>query len=403
MRNLTRYLLWIFVFTVPWDHLALPFVGSLSRAFGLAVVPVAVLSATVQGRIRKPDAVFGFAIAFSVWGALTLLWTISYEDTLVLAVTTAQLVCSVWVIREFVRTSDEMETLLAAICFGLFVPLIDLLNNFRIDSRAGIGYESRYTGSGLNADQVGLYLVLGLPIAWHLLMHRRGIVRVVAAIYVVTAPLGLILTATRGAFVACFVALLIIPLTLRKSVRSYALAGAILIAAAISAVLVAPSANWARIEGTGTELVEGGSMSGRTDIWDASLRAFPQRPLLGAGLGAHGVAIEPFTHKRMPAHNTALEVLVEDGIVGLCLFIGLIVACGWTIVRLQPSHRVLWGVISLTWLVASVSGSTLTVKFTWVLFGLIAAQSGLRRPASDVVRVEPASRAAGRSLRTAAI
>ncbi len=132
MRKLTRYLLWAFVFTVPWDNFPLPVVGSVSRVFGLAVIGAAILTTAMEGRFRKPDAILGFAIAFSVWGTLSLLWTISYENTIVVATTLAQLVASVWVIREFVRTREEMQPLLVAICFGLFVPLVDLLNNFRI-------------------------------------------------------------------------------------------------------------------------------------------------------------------------------------------------------------------------------------------------------------------------------
>ena len=34
MRKVTRYLLWAYVLTVPWDNFALPLVGTLSRASG---------------------------------------------------------------------------------------------------------------------------------------------------------------------------------------------------------------------------------------------------------------------------------------------------------------------------------------------------------------------------------
>ena len=72
-------------------------------------------------------------------------------------------------------------------------------------------------------------------------MHRRGIVRVAALIYFVTAPVGLLLTATRGAFVAGLAAYAIVPLTLpRQSLRSYALAGVLLILGTVSAALVVP-------------------------------------------------------------------------------------------------------------------------------------------------------------------
>jgi len=104
MRRLTRYLLWAFVFTVPWDNFPLPFVGSVSRVFGLALVGAAVMTTAMTGRFRKPDAVLGFSIAVSVWGALSLMWSISYDITVVAATTLAQFVASVWVIREFVRT-----------------------------------------------------------------------------------------------------------------------------------------------------------------------------------------------------------------------------------------------------------------------------------------------------------
>src|SRR3954453_13614574 len=171
MRKITRYLLWAFLFTVPWDNLPLPVVGSVSRVFGLALAGMAILSAAMQGRLRRPGAVLGFATAYSLWGALSLLWTVSDGSTSVRVVTVAQFVISMWVIREFVRTREQVEPLLAAVCLGLFVPLVDLLNNFRLGNTVN-RWDGRFSGNGLNADLIGLYLVLGLPIAWHLIMNR---------------------------------------------------------------------------------------------------------------------------------------------------------------------------------------------------------------------------------------
>jgi O-antigen ligase len=398
MRKLTRYLLWAFVFTVPWDNFPLPVVGSISRLFGLALVGAAVLTTIIDGRFRKPDAILGCTIAFSLWGALSLLWTMSYGNTVVLTITYMQFAASVWVIRELVRTREQMEPLLAAICFGLFVPLADLLNNFRLDRRIS-KFSNRFSGNGLNADQVGVYLVLGLPIAWHVLMHRRGIVRVVAVTYVVAAPVGLLLTGTRGAFIAGIVALTIVPLSLpRQSLRSYALAAVMLTLGTVAAVQFVPQDNWKRIMGITSE-IEGGSMSGRRQIWDAGLQAFPQRPLLGAGLGAYGEAVG----RRMAAHNLALGLLVEEGILGLCLFAGILLACARTIVRSPPPHRATWSVLGLTWVVAGLAGSPENAKLTWVLIGLIAAQSGLTKTGPHVSPIEPVRRTASDSLRPATV
>ncbi|MEO8256954.1 MAG: O-antigen ligase family protein [Acidobacteriota bacterium] len=404
MRRLTRYLLWAFVFTVPWDNFPLPFVGSVSRVFGLAVIACVVLTTAMQGRFRKPDAVLTFSIAFGLWGALSLLWTLSYGSTFVLAITYLQLVASVWVIRECVRTREEVQPLLAAICLGLFVPLLSLFNNFRIGTTIN-PYESRFSGNGANANQIGLYLVLGLPIAWHLIMNRRGVIRVAALIYFVAAPVGLLLTATRGAFVAGLVAMTIVPLTLpRQSLRSYLLTGVMLAACALAVATVVPRANLERILGTASEVTEGGRMSGRTAIWNAGLQAFPDRPLLGAGLGAYGAAVGPYSPNRgMSAHNLALGLLVENGIVGLGLFAAVLGACAWTILHSPPPHRALWGVILLTWVAGGLSGSPESVKFTWVLFGLVAAQSGLTRTARKALAREQASRRDSDAWRAATI
>jgi O-antigen ligase len=381
-RDVTRYLLWIFVFTAPWDTIALPYVGSVSRAAGLAVSGAALVTVALEGRLRKPDAVLVLAIAFAVWNVLSLMWTIAYATTYVVASTYVQLILSVVMIREFVRTEKQMQSMWAALCFGLFIPLIDLLNNFRLDAGT-LQDRNRFTGFGFNADAIGLFLVLGVPIGWHLLIHGRGLVRFTALTYAVAAPLGLLLTATRGAFVAGFAAFAIVPLTLyRQSWRTRATAVGLLLVAALAAVIFVPQDNWDRVLSTGTEVKEG-SMSGRTELWNAGWQAFPARPLIGAGPGAFGEAVAPYLQTYVAAsgvvsaHNVMVGTLVEYGIIGLSLFVGIFAAAFRASVRAPYPYGALCGVLVLTWLVGGMSGNPEMLKFTWVLLGLISAQSGL--------------------------
>jgi O-antigen ligase len=401
VRNLTRYFLWAFVFTVPWDNFALPLVGSVSRAFGLAAITAAFVTAVALGRFRKPDAILGFAIAFSVWNLLSLVWTIAYDNTVVLAITYVQLAISLWVIREFARTGEQVDHLLTALCFGLFVPLLALLNNFRLGTGIQID-DRRFSALGLNADAIGLLLVLGLPIAWHLVMRSRSIVRLVALIYMVTSPVALLLTGTRGAFVAGLAALAIVPITLpRKSLRFYVLAGAAVTAGVVAMAVFVPAASWERIGSTSTELSEGGHMSGRVDIWNAGLQAFPQRPLFGAGAGAYGTAVDPYLRNyrgTISAHNVVIGLLVEQGILGLTLFGAMFGACAWRAFHSPPSFRALWSVMIVTWLVGGLSGNPEGLKITWVLFGLISAQSAVTGTAKESAGVTPGSRSGAQLL-----
>ena len=88
-------------------------------------------------------------------------------------------------------------------------------------------------------------------------------------------------------------------------------------------------------------------MSGRTDIWRAGLTVFPDTPLLGVGAGAYGPAVEHLLYKAHAPHNMPLAVLVELGIVGLCIFAALLGACALTIFRMPSPDWKLWSALML--------------------------------------------------------
>jgi O-antigen ligase len=102
-----------------------------------------------------------------------------------------------------------------------------------------------------------------------------------------------------------------------------------------------------------------------------------------------GAAIDPYfpnNNKSVAAHNATIGLLVQVGIVGLVLFAGIFGACAWTIFRSPLPYAALCGVLLLTWLVGSMSDNLENRKITWLLFGLVAAQSGLANTATGLVR-----------------
>jgi len=389
MANLTRFLLILYLFTVSWDTVPLPLIGSVSRAAGLAAIAAAIATKAMNGRLRRPDAVLMCAIAFSVWSVLSLLWTIAYQDTVTRAITYAQLVGSVWLMREFVRTREQVEPLIAAFCLGLFVPLIDLLINFATGAAIGQG-STRFSGAELNADVLGLSLALGLPIAWHMILDRRGILRAMFVVYFGVTPLALLLTGTRGAFLASIVAFTFVPLTVfRHSFRMFAFTGTLVTVAITAAILVVPRSNVERIFSISDEIMNGGTMTGRTNLWKLGLERFPERPFIGFGAGSYGAVLEPSVRYENPhSHNVAIGLLVEEGIIGLGMFAALLAACAWAVIVSPRGQRALWGVLLLTWCVSAMSINLEQVKLTWVLFGFIAVQKGLVPPTTETLTAE---------------
>jgi O-antigen ligase len=377
VRSATRTLLWLFVFSVPWGLDAFPGVGTVTSVLGIVTLGAGVLTKITETRLRKPSLIFWFALTFTVSSALSLLWTISFEETFGRVITYIQLLGLVWIVWEFARGADEQQTLFTAFCCGTFIPIVSLLRNYGADIRIHQD-DLRYSASGINANHLALTLVIGFPIAWHLFLRHTRLVRYMAACYCIVAPVAIVLTGGRGAFIAGLLALSIVPLTLRReSSRLWLPVLAMVVVGAVAMAAILPSSSWSRILTIGEEL-QSGTMSGRTLIWDAGWRVFLQRPILGAGAGAFPEAVEPVLNRPRAAHNVPLSLLVEQGVVGLFLFSSLLLACAWTIAGLPPPERNLWAVLLLTWLIGVMSIDWHYDKVTWLLFGLLAAQSAAR-------------------------
>jgi O-antigen ligase len=203
-----------------------------------------------------------------------------------------------------------------------------------------------------------------------------------------------LLTATRSATLAAAVALSIVPLTLPiRSMRSFLVSTALLVAVGGAAAVVVPDRTWARVFTIREEFAEGGSMTGRKEIWEAGLAVFPSRPLLGTGTGTYGEAIETGVNaKSNAAHNLLVGMLVEHGIVGFLIYAALLGACAVSIMRMPPPERKLFSVLMLCWLIGALSNNWELKKGTWLLFGLVAAQSAADRVGS---RLSPSQRLTG--------
>jgi O-antigen ligase len=372
MRKLMFWLLSVLVFSIPWDQFFVAFgFSSLSRLLGAAALATGVLTVAVSGRLQRPGAVLFLAAAFTMSSLLSLLWTIAPGETIDRVLTYVQLLGVVWLVREFIHTREEHQSLMLAYCLGGYVCIVDLMNRFIFGQEFGA---YRYSAGYANPNDLGLTLALGVPMAWQLFLNRRGTIRILAATYLPLAALAILLTASRGAFVALIVASSIVPLTLRgRSFRSVILMVALLLVTVELATLIVPQYNWDRVLSTAEE-ARSGTMSRRTDIWSAGLQIFRENPLLGVGAGAFGAAIGPFIENQTSAHNAYIAVLVEQGVIGFFVFAGLLAACVHCVYHLPQPDRKVWAVLGLAWLVGVMSGAWQYHKVTWLLFGLMAAQ-----------------------------
>ena len=373
MRKVTRGMLLLFVSSVPWGLVvSAEALGTITRLLGFATIAIAGVTVLVERKVRKPGAIFWLGSMFAIAAVASLLWTISTEATLAQAQTYVQLAALVWVITEFSRTREEHETLLLAFCIGTLVLAADTLRNVGAGVEFGRG-ESRYTASGTNPNYVGFTMAMCIPIAWHLFFRHRGAKRGLAILCCLAAPVVILLTAGRGALIGGLLASSIVPLNMKRSSALTAVKIVFMLCvAATAAAFVVPEGSWRRLA-TAKQEIATKSIGGRTDIWAVAWRVFPERPVLGSGAGTFPDAVEP-VYQRAGAHSTWLALLVEQGVVGVSLFLVVIGACVWRVVRLPAEMRTLWGVLMATWLLFAFSGDSHSEKLTWMLFGLLAAQ-----------------------------
>jgi len=375
MRKVTLLLLWLFICSVPWGiDWTLLEIGTITRLLGIIAIGVGLLATASEGRIRRPGAIFWCAVAYGMVSFLSLLWSIS-DYTVERVGTYMQFVGLVWLVGEFAPDRRNQDSLRLAFCIGGLIFVFELLRNYGTGLHVQNNAD-RYTATGINPNFVGFVLVTGLPMAWHLFLHHRGTVRVVSALYCLAAPVTVLLTGSRSAFLALMVAASVIPFTVRPRSLSFWLRVAVMLFGAVVMVgLLVPRDTWNRLL-TIQQEVRAGTMSGRTPIWEAARFLIFERPLLGAGVGAFPTAVAPLFDGEKAAHNVVLALLVEQGVVGLLLFGTLLAACAWATTGLPPPERQLWVASLIAWLIFAMAHDAHNDRVTWVMFALLAARRG---------------------------
>jgi O-antigen ligase len=392
MTSVAYAALWIFIFAVPWERLVvLPGLSIVTRVTGALALGLALLAIVISGRARRWRVFHVAALLFVVWTGIGV-WMRQGGHISLKFYTFVQLFLVVWMIWELASTPGRQRGLLAAYVFGAAVPAVATILLF-----LSHGSElRRFSAGGADANSLAMTLALALPIAWYLsLTQRRVLSRWLFRGYL---PLGLIataLSASRGGMLAWLVAMLIIPLTTGLSPKKLAAAIGLLALSAILVVAYIPDQVVERLGTTGSQL-ENLDLNGRFKIWVAGAHAFAQRPFMGYGVGGFKEAITPeLGSLALVAHNSFLSILVEEGLVGLLLFMTMLLSVYTSVLHLPRLERRFGLVLLATLGITMLPLTWEDKKPVWFVMAAVIGMSTLRisRPVEAVG--QPAS---GRAL-----
>lgn len=257
-----------------------------------------------------------------------------------------------------------------------------------------------------NPNFLGGFLAVTLPLAFGRLLRGRGIGRVVMGLYFMAGLLMLLLTFSRGGWVAFGAAAVVsVALLFGGALRPAALrawwarsalllrAGGAALALGLAAAVIVFGVFFAR-----SFTQTGRSVELRTYIYDAAITAFVERSITGYGQFTFGQALargssQPPLTPHNHAHNIVLHVAAELGTVGLIAFGALLITGGWAMWRNWRGAASRDEAISYAAAIAGMTAFTVHHLFDVSamnpaialtgLFALAAAVYPVQKPAAD--------------------
>jgi O-antigen ligase len=372
MRRIAWVLLLVFAFAIPWEYsldTGEPS-GNIARILGLLLMLVAIPAVFHAGRLHTPGPMQWAVLAFYLWFCCSYFWSIAPLATLDRMRGYFQEMMIVWLVWEFAESPRDLRALLRAYVAGSWVLAALTLANFAsID--AMISGQIRFVAQGQDPNDAARFLDLGFPLAAVLFDgESRWPGRLLALGYLPLGLLAVVLTASRGGFLAAVTALVGCGFLLARGHGRRAVAGAFALSA-IGAVLwqIVPHETFARLA-TISEQAQGGNLNDRVDIWAVGWHAFAQAPILGYGAGTfvNAAGLAPID----TAHNTALSILVNGGLCALFLAVAIVALAADSILKTHGPLRLALATALLVWAIASLAATVEENRTTWLLFALIA-------------------------------
>jgi O-antigen ligase len=384
MRRAAWLLLLLYAFAVPWEYsldLGPPF-GNIARILGLAVLAASMFAIAQSRLARPPGPLQWIVLVLFLWLCCSYFWSIDPEATLIRLRGYFQEMVIVWLLWEFTAPDTDLRWFLRAIVAGSWLlALLTLIGGAPLQS-AG---EIRFVAEGQDPNVVAHYLDLALPLAALLACEEgKWLARAFSLAYLPVGLFAVLLTASRGGFMAALVALAGCGIILSRHPSRFVRRGWMAIPLLLGGLaFLVPHATLQRL-GTIREQLVRGDLNQRVNIWDAGWRAFCHAPFLGTGAGTFVSAAGTATVDT--AHNTALSIAVEGGIVGLILA-SIIVACSAVAVaQMRGLARIAFGTVLLVWLVTSLVATVEQTRITWLLLAAISVAGRIDSPHRASIR-----------------
>jgi len=374
MISLAYAMLWIFVFSLPWGNvLRISNVTVINRATGALAFACCLFAVVISGRLRRWHQFHVAALVFVIWAGANLLffYTGAGEKFPLRYWGFVQLFLVLWITWELAPSPQRLVGLMVAYVLGAYVASFNTILLYRRQASA----LRRFAAGETDPNDLAMTLALALPMAWYVSMTTsRPLLRWICRCYLPLGLLAIALTASRGGMVASLVALSIIPLSMtRLSPGRLAAAIAVLCISGAVAVTFVPEKVVQRLSTTSSE-VEDLHFGGRGRIWAAGIKAFEEQPIVGYGTSGFKRAVAKFGVGQV-AHDSFLSLVVEQGLIGLLLYLTMLATVFFSVLNLPQLERRFALILMATMLTAMLPLTWEDKKVVWVIMALLVGLS----------------------------
>lgn len=377
MDKWTFRLLLLLVFSIPIENMIVfPGAGTITRTIGLGAAIAAIAALCTKQKMRKPGPVQCVFIVYFLWIMASFFWSSDLEASKESIKLYAKTGIFIWIIWEFAQSEQQQIQLMKAYVLGSFIPIISIIYSYFQGLQSSY---FRYSAYGFDPNDIGLTIAIGVPIAWHIATSvKHNLVAWIFRLYVPLAFIAIILTASRTSFIALTVALTFVILEFPRLSKSNKVV--LFFMVLLSSVLVikfVPSYSWARLMTIGSQ-VSAGDLGSRINIWRGGIEVFSHNLIFGTGIGTFRTSVESYFGSQVSPHNLFLPIMVDLGIIGLCIFLAIIAAALFGTNKMTKIKRRLWIFVFLTWFIGVMTLGWAHRKPTWFLIGLVSVQGAVQ-------------------------
>jgi putative inorganic carbon (HCO3(-)) transporter len=325
---------------------------SLAKVAGALIVVAWLAFASTGGtRVRnffaeRPGLTY-LLIAFIGWNTISIAWSESHSEAFSSVMRYSLNAVLLPIAFTAVRDRRDLVRILAAFVGGAAIAALSAIGSPPSEES---GFSGRATGTVGDPNELAAGLVVGLAIATAFAANRHitAPLRALSALAGALCLAGILVSLSRGGLFGLGGALIVaVIMGGRWRLRVLAVCGLLAVLAVGYFAFVASLPAKERVLN-----VSSGGGSGRLDLWTVGWRMVEAHPLRGVGTGQFAVSsvhylLKPGVIERgdlilstpKVAHNTYLNVLAENGVVGGVMFVAILVFCTGSMVAAVRRFR----------------------------------------------------------------